>query len=160
MRRNDNRSKISALHHRDKVENSFNLKLTFKLSGQVSLSCPLHSYCFTRLLLAQASSPRCMLCIFSSPMAPSLSCDRDVSSCLETPAVFFRGDLCLYRGNGCAAHGSAESVQSALTRHIFLSGGMCQWIRPEILREKSHEDPSEKYPDFNHLHSSVQSFAQ
>ena len=67
---------------------------------------------------------------------------------MERP-IFFEVVLCGYRGNGCASRGPAVLVRSALMRRIFCRNGM--WMRA-VLREKIHENPSEKYRRFHHLH--------
>ena len=46
----------------------------------------------------------------------------DMVQMSEMP-IFFEVDLCLNRGNGCAARGPAVLVRSALTSRIFLLDG-------------------------------------
>ena len=56
--------------------------------------------------------------------------------------------MCIYNGNGYAARGPAGFVRSTLTMRIFCIGRVST---RSVIREKRHENPSEKYPDFNHL---------
>ena len=60
-----------------------------------------------------------------------------------------RGLLCVYRGNSCATCGPAVFARSALTRRIFL---LVRMKMQPVIREKRHENPSEKNRDFYNLH--------